>query len=70
MLVVGVAVLAVGGASGSLTVTIGQTDSAANASAGMPAWFVQSAVASGSNFVVPAGSWRISGWSTYALTIR
>jgi hypothetical protein len=66
LLVVGVAVLVVGGASGSSTVTIGQTDSAANASAGMPAWFFQSAVASGSDFVVPAGNWRITGWSTYA----
>jgi hypothetical protein len=64
--VVGVAVLAVGGASGSLTVTIGQTDSAANTTAGTPGWFVQTAVATGTDFVVPAGSWSITGWSTYA----
>lgn len=62
-----VAVFVVGSASGSATVTIGQTDSAATAAAGTPGWFVQAGVASGSDFVVPPGNWNITGWSTYAV---
>ena len=62
-----VAVLVVGGASGSPTVTIGQTDAGANASGGTPGWFVQTGVASGSDFVVPPGNWNITGWSIYAV---
>jgi hypothetical protein len=33
----------------------------------MPAWLVQTGVASGTDFVVPPGNWNITGWSTYAL---
>ena len=71
LLLVGVAaVLVVGGASGSPTVTIGQTDPGANFSSGTPAWFVQTGVASGTDFVVPPGNWNITGWSTYAVRYR
>ena len=61
------AMLLVGGASGASTVTIGQTDAGANATGGSPGWFVQSGVAAGTDFVVPPGNWRITGWSTYAV---
>ena len=60
------AVLVVGGASGSATVTIGQTDAGAKGPSGSPGWFVQTGVASGTDFVVPPGNWNITGWSTYA----
>jgi hypothetical protein len=60
------AVLVVGGASGSPTVTIGQTDPGARILSGSPGWFVQTGVASGTDFVVPPGNWNITGWSTYA----
>jgi hypothetical protein len=60
------AVLVVGGASGSPTVTIGQTDPGARTLSGTPGWFVQTGVASGTDFVVPPGNWNITGWSTYA----
>ena len=67
LLLVGlVAVCSVGGASGSPTVTIGQTDSRANFAAGTAGWFLQTGVASGTDFVVPPGEWNITGWSTYA----
>ena len=68
LLLVGVvSVLVVGGASGSPTVTIGQTDSQADVVAGVPGWFVQTGVATGADFVVPPGNWNITGWSTYAV---
>lgn len=67
LLLVGVvAILVVGGASGFTQVTIGRTDSGANVSAGTPGWLVQTGVASGPDFVVPPGTWSITGWSTYA----
>lgn len=59
-------VLLVGGASGSPTVAIGQTDPGARSLSGSPGWFVQTGVASGADFVVPPGNWNITGWSTYA----
>jgi hypothetical protein len=61
------AVLVVGGASGAPTVTIGQTNSGAKMTSGVPAWFVQTGVASGTDYVVPPGNWNITGWSTYAV---
>ena len=61
------AVLVVGGASGAPTVTIGQTNSGARMTSGVPAWFVQTGVASGTDYVVPPGNWNITGWSTYAV---
>ena len=68
LLVVGMAaVLVVGGASGSPTVTIGQTDPEAAIGSGTAAWFVQTGDASGTEFVVPPGNWNITGWSTYAI---
>ena len=68
LLVVGMAaVLVVGGASGSPTVTIGQTDPEAAIGSGTAAWFVQMGDASGTEFVVPPGNWNITGWKTYAI---
>ena len=69
LLLVGLAaVLVVGGASGSPTVTIGQTDAGARLiGAVSAAWFVQTGVASGTDYVVPPGNWNITGWSTYAV---
>ena len=61
------AVLVVGGASGSPTVTIGQTDPGANFGTGTAAWLVQTGVAPGPDYVVPPGNWNITGWSTYAV---
>ena len=61
------AVLVVGGASGSPTVTIGQTDPRANFGSGTAAWLVQTGVAPGPDYVVPPGNWNITGWSTYAV---
>ncbi len=68
LLVVGMAaVLVVGGASGSPTVTIGQTDPEATIGSGTAAWFVQTGDAPGTEFVVPPGNWNITGWRTYAI---
>jgi len=67
LLIGAAAVLVVGGASGAPTVTIGQTNSGARVVSGTPAWFVQTGVASGTDFVVPPGSWNVTGWSTYAI---
>jgi hypothetical protein len=61
------------GASASTTVTIGQTDSTANYLCGSgfgagvtDEYDFQTGVASGASFVVPAGQWTITSWSTYA----
>ena len=60
------------GASAS-TVTIGQTSSTANYLCGSgfgtgvtDEYDFQTGVASGASFIVPAGQWTITSWSTYA----
>ncbi len=66
------AVLALGATAVSATtpVTIGQTDPGAGVSPGGPVWLVQTGVASGTDFVVPAGHWKITGWSTYSVDLH
>ena len=66
-------VLAVG-ASAATAVTIGQTSANADFNCGygffpfIAEYDLQTGVASGPAFVVPAGSWVITSWSTYAGT--
>ncbi len=62
-------VVAVGAASGSTTVTIGQTSATADytCESGGEIDF-QTAVAAGASYVVPAGPWLLTSWSTYAGT--
>ncbi len=60
--VVVVFVLAVGSISAA---TIGQTNAAANYAC-IAEIDAQSGVASGTGFVVPAGSWLLTSWSTFA----
>jgi hypothetical protein len=57
---------AVGVASASTPVTIGQTNPAANRACGDGVTAVQTAVSSGTSYTVPAGNWSITAWSTYA----
>jgi hypothetical protein len=60
-----VAVFAVVAAPASAATTIGQTDASANYSCAAEV-DVQTGVASGAGFVVPAGSWLLDSWSTFA----
>lgn len=59
-------------ASGVTQVTIGQTSAAAGYQCGSgygpntPEYDLQTSVASGTGFIVPAGNWAITSWSTYA----
>ncbi len=60
------------GASAAAPVTIGQTSAAADYlcgegfGPGIPEYDLETTVASGTGFVVPAGIWDITSWSTYA----
>jgi hypothetical protein len=55
----------IGAGSAFATTTIGQTDPLANYPCGAEI-DTQSAVASGTGFVVPAGTWLLTSWNTYA----
>jgi hypothetical protein len=57
-------VVAVAAASASAATTIGQTTASTNYAC-LAEIDTQSAVASGTSFVVPAGRWLLSSWSTY-----
>ena len=59
--------VAVGGASALTTVTIGQTDPAANYWCAPDGEYdLTPGVTSGAGYVVPAGDWTITSWSTFA----
>jgi hypothetical protein len=62
-------VVGVGGAAAATTTTIGQTDAAANYACSLDGEYdLATAVASGQGYVVPAGDWTITSWSTFAGT--
>ena len=59
------------GASAAAPVTIGQTSAAADYlcgifAPGIPEYDLETTVTAGTGFVVPAGIWDITSWSTYA----
>ena len=64
------AVLVVGGASGSRDGDDRADRRRGKVRSGSAAWFVQTGVASGTDYVVPPGNWNITGWSTYAVRFR
>jgi hypothetical protein len=59
-------VLAVGGASASGTVTIGQVTNPVGTACDADVYQLQTAVASGTSYEVPAGNWTLTDWSTKA----